>query len=781
MSPILNEQGREVVHSAMRRSLHAGAASLALMIAGTPLASAQDTSGETPAVQGASNGSGDIDDQIVVSAQRREQSQVDVPISLSVFDGDFLTERNIFDVEDLGFVTPGFMYEDSLISSGARARIRGIGSPTFTSGVETSVSVVIDGVVTGPSGSGLASLFDVERVEVLRGPQGTLFGKNATAGVVNVVSRGATDEFEAYLNVQRAYDDFNDRVDFTTTRVDGAVSGPIGENTRARFAFFTRDDGDGQVRNLFRNIDEYNRSQAGARLVLDHEQGPFSADFRAQYVRTDDECCGAIFREVSDAALAFPNTPLLLSQADEYGMTIGRDNRDSIMSDRVGEEAETGHISLTMDYALGNGLTLRSITGYRNWNSFGEDDSERLAIDLADATQADIELRLITEELQLLSDGSGPFNYVLGLYFYDQRLDDRFSVGGALGTGVPGAVVSTATNEVNVRNIAAYADVTWRFAESWELLGGLRVLNEEQDINGFRVGSFFGPNRPPREESVEDTDWTGRVGIRFNPSANASYFVTATRGYKGAGIDNSNSGPFFSPLNDADPILNPETVVSFEAGAKNTFWNGRASTNIVAFYANFDDFQTSSFDGESNAFNLRNAGTIEIKGIEFDGRFRPWDGATIIAGAAWVDAIFDEFVGAPCTALQNATGSCPPEGQDISGSPVDGNPEFEFSLVGRQDFEFGSVPGWVAAEVSWRDEVQYNTDQDPLLVQDSFALANVRAGFEPFDGVELHAFVENVFNETYAQRISSAPLLPGVTNHYPGPGRMIGIGLRLSR
>lgn len=745
------------------------------------MAFAQASAAQDPGADGDANDRSSGEDVILVTAQRREQSQVDVPISLTVLDGDFLAERNIFDVEDLSFVTPGFIYEDSLIASGARARIRGIGSPTFTSGVETSVSVVIDGVVTGPSGSGLASLFDVEQVEVLRGPQGTLFGKNATAGVVNVASRGATDEFEAYLNVQRAMDDFNDKVDFTTTRVDGAISGPIGENTRARFAFFTRDDGDGQVRNLFRNIDEYNRSQAGARLVLDHQQGAFSADLRAQYVRTDDECCGAIFREVSDEALDFPNTPLLLGQADEFGMTISPENRDSIMSDRVGEESETGHVSLTMDYALSNGMTLRSITGYRNWNSFGEDDSERLAIDLADATQADIELRLITEELQVLSSGDGPFNYVLGLYFYDQRLDDRFSVGGALGTGVPGAVVSTATNQVNVRNIAAYADATFRFADSWELLGGLRILNEEQDIEGFRVGSFFGPNRPPREESVEDTDWTGRVGIRFNPDAASSYFVTASRGYKGAGIDNSNSGPFFSPLNDADPILNPETVISFEAGAKNTFWDGRASTNIVAFYSKFDDFQTSSFDGDSNAFNLRNAGTIEIQGIEFDGTFNPWEGGTIVAGAAWIDAVFEEFTGAPCTALQNATGNCPAEGQDISGSPVDGNPEFEFSFVGRQEFEVGSVPAWVTAEYFWRDDVQYNTDQDPLLRQDSFGVANLRAGFEPAEGVQVHAFVQNLFDETYAQRISSAPLLPGVTNQYPAPGRMIGIGVRLSR
>jgi iron complex outermembrane receptor protein len=142
---------------------------------------------------------------------------------------------------------------------------------------------------------------------------------------------------------------------------------------------------------------------------------------------------------------------------------------------------------------------------------------------------------------------------------------------------------------------------------------------------------------------VSDTDWVGRLSLRYNPNSDTSLFVSANRGYKGFGLNNSNSGPFFAPANNADPILNPETVISIEAGWKQIAFDGRLQTNLVAFWSEFTDFQTSAFDGASNTFSLRNAGSLEIKGIEFDAVARPWEGGSLIVGAAWIDSIFKEF------------------------------------------------------------------------------------------------------------------------------------------
>lgn len=716
--------------------------------------------------------------EVIVTAQKREERVIDVPISMTAVSGEVLQRARVTDVQSLARVVPGFTFEDSLISSGARARIRGIGSPTFTSGVETSVSVALDGVVTGPTGSGLSNMFDVGHVEVLRGPQGTLFGKNATAGAVSVVSRAPTRSFDAYLNVSQTWDDFSDKTNFTTTRTEGAVSGPLTENTRARFAFFTRVDGEGAAYNNFLKTDENRRNQWGTRFSIVHEAGPLTLDFRISYIETADRCCGPTFREVDPVARTLGNVPLLLRLAGQNQITISKKNRDSMASDRIGEETQTTHATLQADYDLGNGYSIRSITGGRKWSSYGEDDSERLAIDLADSTFGNITLNLFTQEFQFLSPQDKPFKYVLGLYYYNQKLQDAFGVGGALGTANKLQGFSLATSLDRVKNYAAFVDGTWRFAPSWELLGGVRILYEDQSLEGVRIGNFFGPNRPFHKITTDDTNWVGRAGIRYNPNSDTSIFLTVNRGYKGSGLNNSNSGPFFSPANTADPILKPETVVNYELGSKNRWAGGRLQTNVVAYFSKFKQFQTSAFDGASNTFSLRNAGSIEIKGVEADATAEPWRGATVNAGAAWTDAKFSDFRGAPCTALQTALRQCPASGQDLSGRKVDGNPQWQLSFIGRQDFDLGSIPAYATVEYSWRSKVNYNSDLDPMLVQKAFETTNIRLGANVTHNLEVVGFVENLFNTTYALRISPAPLLPGVSAHYLAPGRIFGAELR---
>lgn len=733
-------------------------------VAAAPLAMAQSASIEST--------------DIVVTALKREERQIDVPVSLTVLSGETMENARVFDVQSLARVTPGFTFEDSLISSGARARIRGIGSPTFTSGVETSVSVVIDGVVTGPSGSGLSNLFDVERVEILRGPQGTLFGKNATAGAVNVVSRAPTEELSGYVNVSYSGDDFTEQTDFNTLRIDAAASGSLGPDTRARIAFFSRSDKEGAAFNNFQQTDENRRRQWGTRLSLQQEFGDFEINLIGSYIKTDDRCCGPTFREIDPRANGLPNTPLLRRLASENDIVIGPRNRDSMTSGRVGEETETTHISLTMDYTFGSGSVMRSITGYRKFDSFGTDDSERMAIDLADATFGKIDLRIFSQELQFLSPADKPVTYVLGLFFYDQLLDDTFRVGGALGTGNPLFRVSTANSVVKVFHAGAFANVTWRVAEQWELQGGIRLLYEDQSMQGIREGFFFGPNRPFNTASATDTNWVGRLSARYNPNDNTSIFLTANRGFKASGLNNSNSGPFFSPANSANPVLNPETVISIEGGWKQIAFDGKLQTNLVAYWSEFKDFQTSAFDGASNTFSLRNAGAIEIKGMEFDAVANPWKGGSLIVGAAWIDAIFSDFQGAPCTALQSALRQCPATGQDLSGRRVDGAPEWQLSFIGRQDFDLGRAGAFVQAEYSYRGTVNYNSDLDPMLIQPAWDLVNLRFGIQPTDQIEILGFIDNLFNEYYSLRISPAPLLPGVSAHYLAPGRTFGAELR---
>ncbi len=716
-------------------------------------------------------------DEIVVSAQKREERALDVPISLSAYGGDQLSRQGIFEVEQLASFVPSLTFDDQLIAAGARVRIRGIGGPTFTSGVETSVSVVQDGIVTGPTGSGLADLFDVERIEVLRGPQGTLFGKNATAGVLNIVSKAPTDEFEAFGTFRFTQGDF-DPVgnDYRRYRFEAGLSGPITDNLRARLSGFFLDDANGFIEDVVLDDTQNRLEHWGIRGRTDYENENFRSDLLVQYVQTNDRCCAPTFVRIDPSATGLGLNPALQASLSSKGIPLAEDNRQAINSDRIGEEQKVLHMAWDNSWTFNSGHVLKSITGYRNWISFGEDDSDKSDVLLVDATQAEINLRLITQEFQLLSPSNERFEYVVGFYSYFQRLSDRFIVGFA---GNP----SDAHSLVNIKNLAVFGNATYDITEQFEAFGGVRFLYEDLEIVGGRGGAFFGGqpgnNIAFRRETEEDVDWTGRFGLRFLPTPDNSIYVSYSRGYKGHGLNNSNSGPFFTSTNTANPILDPETVNAIEIGTKNSFFDGRLIANAVFFYNRFKDFQTSSFDGASNTFSLRNAGKIDLMGIEIDFTAEPWEGGFLYLGGAWIDGEFEEFTGAPCTALQNATGACPVGGQDLSGRKIDGTPEFQLSIIARQDFPIANdVFGYVSTEFSWQDDRQFNADLDPLLVQEAYSVTNFRAGVLPTENTELTFFVENAFDKVYATNLRPAPVFAGVVGGFVAPGRTFGVELR---
>ena len=260
---------------------------LLCLVTAASVATQAHAQASAPAPEQADSQNGGVT-EIIVTAQRKAERQLEVPISLSAVTAQTLERTGVASVTTLGRLVPSFQYEDSLASSGARARVLGLGSPTFVSGVETSVSVVIDGVVTGPSGSGLSDLFDVERVEVLRGPQGTLFGKNANAGVVNITSARPTETLTAGITTRLAKADYGPVDNAWSTRVDGYVSGPISDTTQVRIAGFTNYDFKGVVEERFRGGENYRRRHYGGRLSLHHESGPWEVDLTGSYIRIND-------------------------------------------------------------------------------------------------------------------------------------------------------------------------------------------------------------------------------------------------------------------------------------------------------------------------------------------------------------------------------------------------------------------------------------------------------------------------------------------------------------
>ncbi|MCR6644413.1 MAG: TonB-dependent receptor [Terricaulis sp.] len=726
-------------------------------------------------------------DEIIVTAQKREQGLAEVPISITVLSGEQLERSGVTRLEDIYTVTPSVSFSPAQSSSGAGLRVRGVGSAGFGSSVESSVSTLVDGVVTGSGGAALVDMFDLERVEVLRGPQGTLFGKNSSAGAVNIVSRRPTDEFSGYGVVR--YGDTLEEL-----RVEGAISGSITENWRARLSGYSLTQGQGQVWNPVRGEDENKRDRWGVRLRSDLTLGATTLDLIVQYEEQDNACCRTSFYGLDPVAYGALTNLYLLPRLAANGVTPGPDNRISIADGPLNESTETLHTVLTAEHTFGSGFVLRAIGGYRTWDELDTIDVDGVDVNIGNDPRQQRSLELFTGEIQLISPNEGRLQYVLGAYLYDQNLKtDTITAGGA-GT-IFGQLSTRGLGSVRVNNYAVFADGTYDFTDQWQAFAGVRVLYEEMHVTSYRSGNYFAfppPGTFYGEAKADDTNWVGRMGLRYTPSDNLSFYVSASRGYKGRAIEGGNTMFSADPAVRATAILDPETVNAFELGARTNWWDGRLMLNATAFYSAFYDYQASSFDNVANNQIFRNAAELRSQGIELDFIARPWEGMTLAGGLAYIDAIYESYPNAPCTSVQVATPSDPncidrnpdpainARTQDLAGQQLANSPKWQTYIRAQQDFRLGADMGlYLRGEYAWRDSAIYGGDLNPATEQKAFGLANFRTGLTLADGrYEIAAFVENAFDESYALRIYDSPAFTGSYSAFFGPSRTYGMELR---
>jgi iron complex outermembrane receptor protein len=736
---------------------------LALGWAGTSFA--QETT--TPAEDA------DTVQEIVVTAQKRAQGLAEVPISISVVTADQLAKAGINKVEDLYTIAPSLSFSPAQSSSGAGLRIRGVGSAAFGSATEPSVSTIVDGIVSGPGGSALVDLFDVERIEVLRGPQGTLFGKNSSAGAVNIVSRAPTDTLQANLAMR-----YGTRLQ--ELRAEGGISGPITDNLRVRLAGFTMAQGRGQIYNPVKRNDENKRDRSGVRFRADWRGEGTTIDAILQYEKQDNACCRTSFYGLEPRAYGALTRLYLLPRQAANGVVPGPNNRLSIADGPLAENTETFQATLNVSHQFGNDFTLRSISGYRRWKELDTIDVDGVDVNVGNDPRQQRDLKLYSQELQLVSPGSRRLSYVLGAYFYHHELNSNTITAGGAGT-ILGQSSTLGIGKTKTSNYALFADGTFKLAPQWELFAGIRGLHETLAVDSYRSGNYFAftPGTFSGSIDTSDTNWVGRAGIRFSPSPRNSFYLSASRGYKGKAIDNNTGNVFFTRPDRA--VLDPETVLSFELGARTSFWNRRLTLNATVFHSDFRDYQASSFDNVTSSQILRNAGKLRSRGVEADFAAVPWHGMNVSGGLAYVDAIFKKFLGAPCTSVQTATATCPAAGQDLSGRPLSNNPKWQYNIRAQQNFELSSGDTiYARGEYAWRDDVVYGGDLNPATRQPAWGIANFRIGTTFANGrVDFSGFVENAFDKSYALRIYDSPGFTGSYSAFFGPDRTYGLELRV--
>ncbi|NVE94375.1 TonB-dependent receptor [Altererythrobacter lutimaris] len=667
---------------------------------------------------------------IVVTAQRREQSLQDVPISIAAVTGEQLANTQTTGFEDLERLVPSLQFQTGASDRDGTVAIRGFGTSGRNNELDPSVGIFVDGVFMDRTGNGVGDFVDIERVEVLRGPQGTLFGKNSPAGIVHFITKNPSFDWEG--DFRASYGNFDE------LQVGGTISGPlIGDTVAVRVSGF-RNERDGFYTNTLTGSELRNRDRWGVRgKILFEPSDEFSLVLSGDYGKDDELGPGG---DRLDSPFDFE-----VAQ-----------NTDGVV------QAERWGLSGEANIQLGD-HTLTWIAAYRNFENFRNQDGDFSAVDFLPVLESNPVSEHWTQEIRIASPDDQPFNYVAGFFYFNKQLDNnlRTQVGSALAGGALNGQGEVRTSSFFNESYSFFAHGNYRFADDrFNIFAGLRYTDEfkrQTDVTQNTPLAFLiGFQEFDESETFEDQVVTWTAGLQFFPNPDLMAYATVATGYKSGGTNAPNAR--FDPPRPTQ--FAPETSTNYEVGLKSTLFDGLATMNIAVFLTEFEDFQASQFDATTDAQILTNVGALESYGVEFDAQINPADGLTFNIAAAYTEATYADFVGAVANAFQqnlNATDPTAPNPgfdpvtgtQDLSGRPLPNTPEWNISASARYDRPVSdTVDVFGQAELLYRSSVFLNTDLDPNLTQGPLTLVNLRAGFR-VGGFGFNLYAENLFEERY--------------------------------
>ncbi len=712
-------------------------------------------------------------DEIIVTSQKREQSLQDVPLAVSAYGGDVLENSFIGNVTDLALISPSLSFTQSTNQLQSSLRIRGIGTTVFSQTVEPSVSFVVDGVVIARQGQALTDLVDVERVEVLRGPQGTLFGKNASAGVINIVSKRPADEFEATLSGLIAEDDEYE------TKI--SMSGPINDRLGVRATGFYKNR-EGHIDNIFDGRNLNGNESYGGRVLLAYEPtDTMDITLIVDVSETLANCCQFVARDVLSAGLSASILPVVASP---------RNDQANVNADVQGDSQQWGW-SAELNKDFGD-VTMTSITAYRNWDFQNNLDVDQtpfapgtpgLSFDINGNTQENTQW---SQELRFASPVGSRFEWVAGAYFFYLDIDTLFereifaTTGG--GFVIPVQFLDN-NNTTQTENYSGFADVTWNVDDRLDLFGGVRLIYEEVRFSTERDNFIGGaPVVIDIDRETDDIGVAGRAGAAYALNNDLNVYASYARSYKGRAFD-ENGGAVSQAVLLATDVVEAETGNSFEAGIKATFFDGRLSVNAAGFYTRYSNFQALAPDPDEDFSSVTlNVGTVRTAGAEIEFQAQPFDALTLFGGFAYTDAQITDFPSGPCFTVSpgvfggfGSLGCQDGDGDlvandfaNLAGGDLPNSPDFKINFTGRYQPVIPnlSFSPFFQGSVVWQDEVQYSLTNNPATVQDAYALVDLSAGLV-FENVTATFFVKNVFDQFYTSNIfANAVNDPGGTAQF---------------
>jgi iron complex outermembrane recepter protein len=727
-------------------------------------------------------------EEIVITAQKRTERLADVPVSASVLSPATLSNANAGDISDLNNLVPSV---DLVGTFNGRVPlgIRGISSNAneFTVGLASGVAIMVDGVPIPSDSMSGNQLEDIRSVEVLKGPQATLGGRTAAAGVINIVTRGPTDHLVAEGSVTVT----NDHED----RINGFLAGPFSDQVEASLSAYANRR-DFPITNIFNGAKSEQKNYGARGKLLFKPTTTLDITLTGDYHKSDSLGDNFTYSYVTPGAylLLGPNPPPLpppvlatLSQAAVLtGITPSTTN-EYINTPVIGRADITdGNGSVDVNYRIGD-LTLGSTTAFQHERAFNVQDlfvnSSFYSNNFRDAFAAiigpfpgspgswadffnvqtqDIDVRQSSEELKLTSPAEAAFNYVVGIFFSDQKvsLDARRSL-------TPAA--ANYDTSADTKTYDFYGRATWKFAPDTSVVAGLRYNSDHLNYDYQQI-------EHPVASSNADTSGAlvGDISLKQQLFAGTMGYLTYARGYApkvfNTGLYSGGDGPApTTPL----PATGQEHIDHFELGSKGSYFDRRLQVDASVFYTVYKDYQIQTSESVVGSvapiLALESAGKARTEGVELDLALAATETLRINLDAAYIDAKFVEYPNAPCWGngvTQTAAAGCvadlkvDPTGstkiQDISGKTMPDSPKFKATLSAEQHIALGgsSYEGVLWGSYAYRSSTQFQPDQNPETIQGAFGLLNLSVGVRERSGkFSVTAFCNNVADHFYAADI----------------------------
>jgi len=659
---------------------------------------------------------GDAIEEIIVTAEKRETSAQETPIALTAYDAEQLQLRGINDITDLQWSVPSLVISPNSQSPVTYAYIRGIGSDQLVAGFDPGVSYHLDGNYVGQPSSMPGDMWDMQRVEVLRGPQGTLYGRNTTGGSINVITADPTQDFEMFGDVTGGdYDDVRERL---------VVNGALADDISARLAVVNESNDGYQDNKTGHNGDvtDYTSVRAkvrfdlsdNANLVLTAQNFQNSGN---QSQRRREPFAPAVFPlpppigpvTVDIFTGAIPNPKNVREVAKDYREYLNLDN--DFLSARLTWDFDAGFLGP---------VTLVTNTGYitNDWFQSADIDQSSNPVQFQRWT---MNTNQLTQEIRLVSAGKGPWEWIVGGFYFNENLEsDYFFQDSTPFFGFDffnGGKLKTTSS-------AVFGQIGYDMREGglpFKVVVGGRYTSDEKEINEYQRIAAFGVNLARSDQQQWD-EGTGKVEFDWFITDDVFSYVNLSHGYKGGGYS----------LGQFD-TYDPEKVDSAEVGLKSQFWNNRAQVNVAAFYNDYKDLQVNFL--QATSFTTDNAADATIKGVEVETVLLPFDQFNFGLNLTWLNAQFDKYQFTPTISLD--------------GDTLNRAPEYTVSTYAQYDYSMGANGTLTArAQYYWQDDVYYRVQNIDRHKEGAFFTADARLMWTSADEQwTVDAFVQNLTDE----------------------------------